>query len=133
MADSKIRWNRSDTATLSRAVRDFNKKVRELKTEENKLYLPDEISYKETKENITTRRELNRMINSLKRFKREGAEELYTTQAGEQMTKWERKELGIQSRTAIRRLNKELAELGIPKERSEIFKNSNAEVKGQEK
>ena len=120
MADSRIRWNRSDTATLSRAIRDFNKKVRELKTEENKLYLPEEISYKETKENITTRRELNRMINFLKRFKRQGAEELYITQAGEEMTKWERKELGIQARVAVRRLNRELAELSVPKERSKI-------------
>lgn len=120
MADSNIRWNRSDTATLSRAVRNFNKKIRELKTEENKLYLPEEISYKETKENITTRRELNRMINSLKRFQREGAEELYTTKAGEQMTVWERKELGIQARVAIRRLNKEYQELATPKARTEI-------------
>lgn len=120
MADSKIRWNRSDTATLSRAVREFNKKIRELKTEENKLYLPDEISYKETKENILTRRNLNATINSLKRFQKEGAENLYTTKAGEKMTKWERTELGIQARVAIRRLNKEYQELGIPKERSEI-------------
>lgn len=115
MADSQIRWNRSDTATLSRAVRDFNKKIRELKNEENKLYLPEEVSYKETKENITTRRELNRVINSLKRFKKEGAEQLYTTQAGEQMTKWERRELGIQSGIAIRRLQREYNSLNIPK------------------
>jgi hypothetical protein len=120
MADNKIRWNRSDTATLSWAVRNYNKKIRELKTEENKLYLPEEISYKDIKENITTRRELNRNINSLKRFQREDAAELYVTQAGEQMTKWERRELGIQSRVAIRRLNRELAELSVPKERSKI-------------
>ena len=99
-----IRWSRSDTAKLSRAVRDFNKKINELKNEENKLYLPKEVEYKETKKEITTRRELNRVINSLKRFKKEGAEELYTTKAGEKMTRWERRELGIQSGIAIRRL-----------------------------
>ena len=99
-----IRWSRSDTAKLSRAVRDFNKKINELKNEENKLYLPEEIEYKETKKEITTRRELNRVINSLKRFKKEGAEELYTTKAGEKMTRWERRELGIQSGIAVRRL-----------------------------
>ena len=37
--------------------------------------------------------ELNRVINSLKRFSKEGAEDLYVTKAGEQITKWERKEL----------------------------------------
>ena len=37
------------------------------------LYLPDIINYKEAKENITTRSELNRLINSLRRFNKEGA------------------------------------------------------------
>lgn len=121
MAESEIRWKRSDTAKLSRAVRDFNKKVRELKKEENKLYLPEEIEYKDTKQNITTRRELNRVINSLKRFQREGAEELYITQSGAQMSRWERRELGIQSRIAVRRLNKEYEALNKPKPRYRIF------------
>lgn len=115
MADSKIRWTRSDIATLSRAVRDFNKKVNKLQAEENKLYLPEEISYQKTKENITTRRELNRVINSLKRFKREGAEDLYVTEVGAAMTKWERRELGIQSRIAVRRLQREYETLNVPK------------------
>lgn len=78
------------------------------------LYLPDIINYKEAKENITTRSELNRLINSLRRFNKEGAEELYTTQAGEQITKWERRELGIQSRIAQNRLRRELKGLEQP-------------------
>ena len=78
--------------------------------------MPDIINYKEAKENITTRNELNRLINSLRRFNKEGAEELYTTQAGEQITKWERRELGIQSRIAQTRLRKELKALEQPTE-----------------
>ena len=78
------------------------------------MYLPDEINYKEAKENITTRKELNRLINSLRRFQRQGAEDLYTTQAGESMTKWERRELGIQSRIAQTRLQNELKTLNEP-------------------
>ena len=78
------------------------------------MYLPSLIEYKEAKENITTRGELNRLVNSLRRVNREGAEELYTTQAGEQMTKWERKELGIQSRIAQTRLRQELKALNEP-------------------
>ena len=80
------------------------------------LYLPDIINYKEAKENITTRSELKRLINSLRRFNKEGAEELYTTQSGEQITKWERRELGIQSRIAQNRLRRELKELEQPTE-----------------
>lgn len=113
---SKIRWKQGDFIRLGRAVADFNKKVNRLQSEENKLYLPDTIDYKEAKENITTRAELNRMINSLKRFQKEGAEELYTTQAGEDITKWERRELGIQARIAEIRLQRELKALNEPME-----------------
>ena len=114
MADARINWKRGDYISLGRAVSNFNKKIRELQAEENKLYLPDEINYKEAKENITTRKELNRLVNSLRRFQRQGAEDLYTTQAGESMTKWERRELGIQSRIAQTRLQNELKTLNEP-------------------
>lgn len=113
---NKIKWKQGDYIKLGKAVSDFNKKINELQAEENKLYLPDTINYTEAKENITTRSELNRLINSLRRFKREGAEDLYTTEAGEQITKWERRELGIQSRIAQTRLRAELKELNKPLE-----------------
>ena len=116
MADSLINWRQGDFIRLGQAVTRFNKKINELQAEENKLYLPETISYKEAKENITTRRELNRLINSLRRFQREGAEDLYTTQSGEEITNWERRELGIQSRIAQTRLRNELKTLNEPTE-----------------
>lgn len=111
MAQSKINWKRGDYISLGKAVSQFNQKIRKLQAEEKRLYLPNEINYQEAKENITTRAELNRLINSLKRFQREGAENLYTTKAGEEITVWERKELGIQSKIAQRRLQSEIKEL----------------------
>jgi hypothetical protein len=114
MAQSQIKWKRGDYIRLGRAVSDFNKKINELQQEENKLYLPTPLAYSNVKENITTRQELNRMINSLRRFQREDAGELYITEAGEQITKWERRELGYQVSIAKRRLNKELASLNEP-------------------
>ena len=116
MADGQINWKQGDFVRLGRAVTQFNKKINKLQAEENKLYLPETISYTEAKENITTRRELNRLINSLRRFQREGAEDIYTTQSGETMTKWERRELGIQSRIAQTRLQNELKTLNEPTE-----------------
>lgn len=113
---SKIRWKQGDYIKLGKAVAEFNRKINKLNAEENKLYLPETIDYKEAKENITTRSELNRLVNSLRRFQREGAEELYTTQAGEEITKWERRELGIQSRIAQTRLQNELKALNEPLE-----------------
>ena len=89
----KIKWQQKDYLSLGRAVANFNKKINELQSEEKKLYLPELKNYKDIKENIQTRSELNRVINSLKRFSKEGAEDLYTTKAGEQLTKWERQEL----------------------------------------
>jgi hypothetical protein len=116
MAESRINWRQGDFVRLGRAVSEFNKKVNALQREENKLYLPETIIYKEAKENITTRKELNRLINSLRRFQREGAEDLYLTQSGEEITKWERRELGIQSRIAQTRLRAELKNLEKPLE-----------------
>lgn len=111
---SSIKWKRRDYVTLGKAVAQFNRKINELNAEEQKLYLPELKTYQETKENITTRAELNRILNSLRRFSKEGAEELYTTKSGVQMTKWERQELGIQSRIAQKRLKQELTELNLP-------------------
>lgn len=104
----KLDGKDGDFISLGKAVSQFNKKINELQTKENKLYLPEERIYKDLKTRITTRNELNRVIASLRRFSEEGAEQLYTTEAGETITKWERQELGIASRIASRRLNKEL-------------------------
>jgi len=114
MVQSRIKWKQGDYIKLGRAVSQFNKKINQLQREENKLYLPETLEYSDVKENITTRSELNRIVNSLRRFQRDDASELYETDAGEQITKWERRELGIQVRIAKRRLNKELDTLNEP-------------------
>lgn len=49
MAENQIRWKRGDYITLGRAVSQFNRKINELKSEENKLLLPKEINYSDLK------------------------------------------------------------------------------------
>lgn len=93
MAESLIRWSRSDYAKLGRAVSEFNKKRNRLINEENNLYFPKQINYQEAKANITTRKEFNRYVNMIKRFQEEDATNLYVNEAGEEMTLWTRKEL----------------------------------------
>lgn len=117
-----IRWKQKDFLTLGRAVANFNKKINELNKEENKNYLPNVLDYKVVKQGITTRNELKRVINSLRRFNQKGAEELYTTKEGEQLTNWERKELAIMERRATRRLNQELKELYTTKDENGFTK-----------
>ena len=137
MADSQIRWKRGDYISLGRAISDFNKKINELQQEENKLYLPSPMDYKKVKGEITTRKELKRIINSLKRFQQEDAGELYETEAGEQLTKWEYKELKKEVARANRRLTKELQELEKPLEngfsRIQMGSQREKEIKAQMK
>ena len=114
MAQSKIRWKQKDYLSLGRAVSNFNKKINELNKEGKKLYLPETKNYNEIKNKILTRNELNRIIKSLKRFSKEGAEDIYTTKSGEQMTKWERGELANLQRNASRSLRESAKKLESP-------------------
>lgn len=100
---SVIRWTRSDIARLSYAIRQFNKRVSELEVMDEKI-LPEEYKYKELKEAIYSRRELNRVIKSLKRFGRESQQKLVTIPSGEVITQWEFSELKKAQKRANRRL-----------------------------
>ena len=117
MAESLIKWRRKDIAKLSYAIRQFNQKRNELLTDENELYFPSEIEYQEAKRNITTRREFNRYLNMIKRFQEEDATDLYVNKAGEEMTKWTRRELGRLAKTVKQRATNELKKLNTPKPR----------------
>lgn len=99
---SIIRWNRSDYAKLSYAVRQFNKKISELEGMEKNV-LPSEYSYKELKENIYSRRELNRVIKSLKRFSRESQQRIVETPSGVKLTQWEFSELKKAQKRSVAR------------------------------
>lgn len=81
MAQSKIRWTKDDKKELQNAIRNFNSKISRLEKLDRELYLPEKINYKEVSKDIATRRELNRYINSLRRFSKRGAENTYTTLA----------------------------------------------------
>lgn len=99
-----IRWTRSDYAKLSYAVRQFNKRVSELESlEEN--FAPPEFDYKELRDSIYSRKELNRVIKSLKRINRESQQRIVTTSQGEKLTQWEFSELKKAQKRAIARIN----------------------------
>lgn len=116
MAVSRIRWQKGDYITLGKAVADFNKKIDRLEQMEGLGYLPDKITYQETKQKIYSRKELKRVINSLKAFQKEGAEDLIINQAGVFLTKWENKKLKQQAKIAVARINEELSVLSQKEE-----------------
>lgn len=135
---SKMRWTKSDYITLGKAVSQFNKKINELNTEEKKLYLPEKINYKEIKENTITRNELNLILKSLKDFTKQGAEKLYTTQAGEQITVWEKQYLEKRKNIALSRLESYIKDENIKnlksgytkgQERKQEYENIKAQIK----
>lgn len=100
---SVIRWSRSDYAKLSYAIRQFNKKVSELEGLDKNV-LPPEFNYQDVKESIFSRRELNRVIKSLKRISRESQQRLVVTPAGQKITQWEYSELKKAQKRSLARI-----------------------------
>lgn len=93
-----IRWNQSDSKELAKAVKNFNAKITRLekKDPKNKNSLPERVSVREMKELITTRQDLNRELNALKRFTERGSETLVIapgTDYNLKITKWQKQEM----------------------------------------
>lgn len=104
MATSQIRWKRKDYMLLGKAVARFNRKLESLSGRN----LPKVKSYEEIKGEITTRKELNRVINSLNRFMREGSEDLVLLPSGEKVTKWEKQEISNELRIAKANIKRQM-------------------------
>lgn len=117
---------RGDYISLSKAVAQFNQTINELKTEENKTYLPNEIVYKNVKEKIVGKNELDRYIKNLKNFKKENAD-IYITESGEKLTKWEKGVLEQERKIAINRMTKKLEKVNPYDKDTRISLTSNIE------
>ena len=115
--DSLIRWRRGDFIKLGQAVSRFNKIVSSLDSDERE-FLPDLKEYKEIKNHITSRKELNRVIKSLRRVDTENLLNTKILESGEEISKWEYQELNKARRRAFRNL--ELERESILKDRPSI-------------
>lgn len=115
--DSLIRWRRGDYIKLGQAVSRFNKIINELSTDERN-FLPELKNYQEIKEHITSRKELNRIIKSLRRVDTENLLSTKILESGEEISKWEYQELNKARRRAFRNL--ELERESILKDRPSI-------------
>lgn len=93
---SKIRWSETDNKRVASRVRVFNTKLTKTLNAhpEWASYLPDRASTQQIKDQVKTRADLNRIINSLERFSKKGAETPVLTPKGIHTTKWEIKEVG---------------------------------------
>lgn len=104
--ESLIRWKRGDYIKLGQAVSRFNKIINELDDDERR-YLPDLKDYKEIKDHINSRKELNRVLKALRSANVENLLETKTFESGEVVSKWEFKELNKARRRAYRNLQAE--------------------------
>lgn len=93
----QIKWSKSDNLTLGRAVANFNKMIRELQTEENKLYLPEPVEYGQLKKEILTRGKLNDVLRSLRSFNKVSAQPVFNRNTQQYITQWEQKEVQLKS------------------------------------
>ena len=104
--DSLIRWKKGDYIKLGQAVSHFNKIINEIDVDERK-YLPDLRNYKELREHINSRKELNRIVKSLRGATVENLIEKHTFDSGEEVSKWEFSEIKKAKRRALKNLEKE--------------------------
>ena len=108
---SFIKWTRSDYARLSYAVRQFNKTIDKLDNKDRNI-LPEEMNYKELRDNIYSRSELNRIINSLRRFSiKPSQQSIVKTPTGEELTRWEVSELKKAQKRAVTNIQGKMREI----------------------
>lgn len=107
MRDNLIRWKKDDYRELEKAVNSFNRKIKRLDKKELNIPLPNPVNAIETRKEIRSRKELNRVIKSLRDFSKKGAEDIRTLKSGTKITNWEYKEITKARTRAKRRLTRE--------------------------
>lgn len=93
-----IRWTDADNQELTRAVNNFNAKLRRLEKKNPKIKnaLPSRTSVGKIKELITSRDDFRREVNALRKFSEKGQEELIKVPGNEynlKMTRWQKEQM----------------------------------------
>lgn len=92
---SQIRWRKSDTEQLAKRVKNFNAKITRLEKKHPEIadLLPERVSAKTLKQDISTRADYNKIVKALAGFSEKGAEKIVTGKGGAQTTQWEYKQV----------------------------------------
>lgn len=104
-----IRWTDADNREIAKAVKNFNAKITRLEKKlpaQKKNALPERVSAKALKDLVTTRQDLKRELNALRRFSERGAEQLVTLPDNDyntDITKWQRNEMSRRGATINRK------------------------------
>lgn len=106
-------WSKTRTKTITKAVKNFNAKISRIiaKNPEAAEYLPEKVKVSELKEIIKTESDYRKILNSLKRFRKRGAEETVITKGGTKTTKFQLEEIKRNIDIINKRREKEAAEI----------------------
>ena len=83
-----IRYNKELNTSINSIVRNYNAKINRLEKAAEEYILPEKTTVKELKESAKNRRELNKMLNDLKRFSKRGMEQTVRFSSGVEMNKY---------------------------------------------
>lgn len=122
-----IKWRDADNQEIARVVKNFNAKITRIEKNHPELanVLPERVSVKAIKKLVTTRQDLNRELNMLRRFSKRGAEEVIDVPGSKynlKTTKWQKTEMN--RRAGV--INRER------KKRREEFMQTKAKSRGKE-
>lgn len=110
---SKIRWRESDTEQLAKRVKNFNAKLTRLAKTHPELVdiLPERVSTKALRQDITNRQEYNKVIKALSAFTEKGSEQVVTGKSGVRTTKWQLQQVQKAVRAENRKRRQEAQKL----------------------
>lgn len=106
-----IRWKRGDYIKLGRAVSEFNKEIEKNKEIVDQVILLEKVEYKDLRDRIQTREGLNAYIDSLKRIKLPGGFDIVELENGEQITRYQKRELDSGRKSVMDSLSNQIATL----------------------
>ena len=103
---------------LTRAINNFNRKVKRLESVDREIDIPEKESITAIKDRVTNKWELNREIDRLERFTKRNAEDLIKNKSGVVLSRWEYENLQKEQKRLNARLLREIDRYGkiTPKE-----------------
>ena len=105
-----IRYDKKLNQEINRTIKNFNQKIARLE-KENRQMLPSKITKRQLKENVYTRKELNRKLRELQRFSKRGVEEVITTKGGVNLTIYELERIKRENARIKRNISREITRL----------------------
>jgi hypothetical protein len=104
--------SKSSAKELQRAVNNFNAKVKRLENVDREIDIPEKESITAIKDRVSSKWDLNREINRLKRFTKRNAEDLVKNKSGVVLSRWEFENIQREQRRLSARLTRDIERYG---------------------